>query len=683
MYFIKYNEIDLTNTVKVRDLEIPCLPNIEHSTINVFERRGNVYNGGSYNNRDIKLVLIIQKDTVEEYNEAVNDVKHTFYTTNECKLYCGDEHLYIWCVPVDDIIITELGRNTAECEINLVAYDPYWYSDEQEVVNNEDAKTFTVENKSDVSVSPIINIGFTKDTTFVQVENKNTGEKILIGGKPSKEGTTIKANATVLSDEMESTTGWVSTSAPIDKDRGTGGTIANTSNGNGICIGTLGSGDSIWKGACYKKNLSTAIKDFKVRVRMSHNSSGTNGDPEKPYENNSEVVTSGTKVTYYKVNTKSGLNLRKTASTKGTKLCTMPNGTKLYPTSISKGWAKVTYNGKTGYCSTSYLKKCVSDSTVTTTYCNYVVVKGSNIRSSASSSSAIKGYAPAGSVIRVKMSPLYPTSGDNKEKYFQMSKAFNGAKGYIYADNLVKASEYSVDYDYELNTADDKTGIVEVYGFSSNNVQLFKLSMNDDNEWYEFTYPRITKNGKEFLVDKTTAPEPKKVTNYDSNSKNVEKILSGKYGSWNEFYGELYIERVNNKWYAYVQKIKDGNVVKTIKSKTVTDTTNKNEKLSYIVIYLGTSGSQEKCSDMAVSFVNVKTATEIDNTVTYNFQEMEEGDILTIDNSIPEVRLNDVEVNELIDIGSQFFDLEVGENTIKVTSDDKPNVDVLWNNKYL
>ena len=129
--------------------------------------------------------------------------------------------------------------------------------------------------------------------------------------------------------------------------------------------------------------------------------------------------------------------------------------------------------------------------------------------------------------------------------------------------------------------------------------------MVDDNEFYEFTYPLIRKNGEDFLKDKTVAPEPKKVTTYNGSTKKVESILSGKYGSWNEFYGELYIERVKNKWYAYVSKIKNGEVVKTIKSSTITDKTNQDEELNYIVIYFGTIGSKEKASGMAITDINI------------------------------------------------------------------------------
>ena len=118
--------------------------------------------------------------------------------------------------------------------------------------------------------------------------------------------------------------------------------------------------------------------------------------------------------------------------------------------------------------------------------------------------------------------------------------------------------------------------------------------------------------------------------------------------------------------------------------KTVTDKENQDEELSYIVIYFGTTGNAEKASGMAITDINIYTATQIDNTQEYNFQEFEVGDMLTIDNSIPAVYLNDEERNDLIDVGSSFFALEPGDNVIKIASDDDvPNVDILWNNKYL
>ena len=687
MYYIKYNEIDLTDMVKVREVEIPSLPTIEHSSIDIFERDGGIYNGASYGTREIRLTFIIKPDNKNDYEDYVRDVKRAFYTKEEARLFCGDENLYMWCVPVDEMRIVELGEGCAEAEVNLVSYDPYWYSVDQQGMNNDDKKNFTVDNESDANVYPIIQVGFTKDTTFFQIRNRSTNETILIGGIPEKEKNTIKKNTRVLKDAMETTSGWSNTSAPIDAGRSTGGTLSVTSDGKGLMCGNFGSASdgAVWHGACYKKSIDTPIKDFKVRIRMKHNSTGVNGDPSHPYQNNTEPPISGSKKTYYKVTARSGLRLRKSASTSSAKLLTIPYGTKLTGT-VSKGWLKTTYNGKTGYCYAQYLKNVTSDDTVTSKERNYVTMKSTAIRASASKKATNKKTIPAGKCIRCYYDTKYPTTGkdDVKGKFYKLAKPYDGTTGYVWIENLVQANEYEVDYEPDIETADDKLGVVELYGFSANNVQLFKLSMVDDNEFYEFTYPLIRKNGEDFLKDKTVAPEPKKVTTYNGDTKKVKAILSGKYGSWNEFYGELYIERIKNKWYAYVSKIKEGEVVKTIKSKTVTDKDNQNEELSYIVIYFGTTGNAEKASGMAITDINVYTATKIEDNKEYNFQELEAGDMLTIDNSVPAVYLNDEERNDLIDVGSSFFPLEPGENYIKIASDDDvPNVDIMWNNKYL
>ena len=673
--------------VKVREVEIPSLPTIEHSSIDIFERDGGIYNGASYGTREIRLTFIIKPDDKNDYEDYVRDVKRAFYTKEEARLFCGDENLYMWCVPVDEMRIVELGEGCAEAEVNLVSYDPYWYSVDQQGMNNDDKKNFTVDNESDANVYPIIQVGFTKDTTFFQIRNRSTNETILIGGIPEKEKDTIKKNTRVLKDAMETTSGWSNTSAPIDAGRSTGGTLSVTSDGKGLMCGNFGSASdgAVWHGACYKKSIDTPIKDFKVRIRMKHNSTGVNGDPSHPYQNDTEPPISGSKKTYYKVTARSGLRLRKSASTSSAKLLTIPYGTKLTGT-VSKGWLNTTYNGKTGYCYAQYLKNVTSDDTVTSKERNYVTMKSTAIRASASKKATNKKTIPAGKCIRCYYDTKYPTTGkdDVKGKFYKLAKPYDGTTGYVWIENLVQANEYEVDYDPDIETADDKLGVVELYGFSANNVQLFKLSMVDDNEFYEFTYPLIRKNGEDFLKDKTVAPEPKKVTTYNGDTKKVKAILSGKYGSWNEFYGELYIERIKNKWYAYVSKIKEGEVVKKIKSKTVTDKDNQDEELSYIVIYFGTTGNAEKASGMAITDINVYTATKIEDNKEYNFQEFEAGDMLTIDNSVPAVYLNDEERNDLIDVGSSFFPLEPGENYIKIASDDDvPNVDIMWNNKYL
>ena len=706
MYYIKYNNIDLTDIVKVRSVEIPSLPSMEHSYINMFERDGNVYNGMSYNNRDIKLQLLIHPEDPDDYDAYVNDVKRAFYTKQEAKLYCGNEDLYMWCVPVNEVIITELGSYCAEAEISLIAYDPYWYSDIG-IMEVHDGKKFTVDNECDLPVYPLISVGFSgkdsdtdsdKHVTFIQIENQRNGEKILIGSLPSVSGEVIPKNTEILEDKMEVVTGWSSTTV---SNRDCGANLSVNDAENGLCCRNFGSaGDYKWHGACYQKQLNQEITDFKVRVRMKHNSTGKN-DPTYPYEDNPNTTTgkTGSKTYYYYVKPSVGLRLRKGPSTKYAKICTMPKGTKLKKLDKKNGWLKTEYKGKTGWCDASYLSYKVVDTTDDTTNKarNYVTNTSLAIRASASTKATNKCTIPTGKVIRCYYDKTYEyKTKEHTYKFYKLAKSYEDSKtgkkysGYVLYKKddkdpyLVHASDYKVEYDDDVDIADDKTGICEVYGFSEDGTELFCMGMYDDNEYYEFTYPLISKNGEDFVKDKTVAPDADTQVDYSDSGKKVEKVLSGRYGDWNEFFGELYIERVNNVWKAYVHKIKDDKVIKKTATKTATDKTNSKKDLKYIKIYMGTSGDTDKACTMSITHIEVKTATKIDNREYYTPQPFSSGDVLDIYTDIPAVYLNNEERNDLIDVGSSFFALEPGNNTIKVATDDKsPNFDISYTPKYL
>ena len=60
MYYLKYNGVDLTQLVKVREVNLPSLPSIEHSEIEMWEMDGNLFSSLSYGNREIEISAIIQ-----------------------------------------------------------------------------------------------------------------------------------------------------------------------------------------------------------------------------------------------------------------------------------------------------------------------------------------------------------------------------------------------------------------------------------------------------------------------------------------------------------------------------------------------------------------------------------------------------------------------------------------------
>ena len=438
------------------------------------------------------------------------------------------------------------------------------------------------------------------------------------------------------------------------------------------------------------KNLSKPVKNFKVRIRMEHNSTGTNGDPtvKTPYKNDPEYG-DGSYV-YYQPS--GAVNMRKSTSLKAQVLTKIPKGTKLEGTE-TQGFLKTTYKSYSGYVHLSVLKKYRGSTGKTVTQQNFVTTMSTPIRASAKKKSTNKGSIPIGKCIRCIVNPSYV---DEKAKitFYKLAKAYNGITGYVAKGNLVDASDYQIAYDKETyKTADDKTGICTIFGYSSDGTQLFSMNFIDDNNYYEFSYPLIRKNGTNFLKDKTKAPEPKKTTTYsEQNGKliaNKKYKLSGTYGSWNDFYGELYIERINNKWYAYVKKMTfdpPHSTTKTLSSKTVTDTTNSDKDLSYVVMYIGTTGDSAKACGMSIGHVEVKSdqSVEIENPGDTNWQGFEEGDAISIDCANATVELNRIDTPGIIDIASDFFNLLPGENTIKVVTDDSnPTITVMYDARYL
>ena len=679
MYYLKYNGIDLTQLVKVRDVVIPSLPSIEHNVIDMWEMDGNIFNSLSYNDREIELTAIIQPLDPNDRDIYVNDVKRAFFVREPQPLFLGDESRYIFAVPEGEVQITELGRGTCELEVTLLAYSPYWINKEVQISEFK-GKDGTVINGGDVPTTPIISIGVGGPTTFFQIEKKNTKERILIGELPRTEKETVKAKDEILLDNCQTTSGWVNSTAGIDAGCGTGGTLSVASSGRGICAGAFGSGNDTWKGACYRKSIGNSLKDFGVKVNFSFNSTGMNGDPTRVdtgYKDDIGNATSGSVSYSYTVKVNTTLNIRTGPGTNYKRIGSYRNGTVLTGTPTN-GWLKHNYNGQTAYCCMQYLTTNCVDNRTSDTVCNFVTNRITDIRTRPDGYSPSRMTLPVGTVIRCYVKEA-KKDDDSASRYRELYAPYNGCYGYVAIDDMTRASEFSVTYELQGETADDKQGKLQVYGFSSSGVQLFSLSVIDDSAWYEATYPVIKKNGKDFLYDVKYNDLQAKTKEVRSNDTvKYEEILSGAVGNWNDFEGELYIERKDDVWRAYIYKYNG----KTIESSYVKDSTNGNEKLSYLVIYIGTANA-EKPSGMAVNEIQVKSLGVVE-PAKHNIQQFDVGDVIEIDCGVPTVKLNGTEANNLVDIGSQFFDLDVGETAIKVASDDNNmTFGVIFNEKYL
>ena len=84
---------------------------------------------------------------------------------------------------------------------------------------------------------------------------------------------------------------------------------------------------------------------------------------------------------------------------------------------------------------------------------------------------------------------------------------------------------------------------------------------------------------------------------------------------------------------------------------------------------------------MSLQRLVVKNLTP-QNPEEVNIKKFQQGDVLMIEMYNNKVWLNDKPYND-IDIGSQFFSLETGENIIKISSDKGVHSSIMFNEKYL
>lgn len=676
----KYNDSYLEDICEIQDISEPLLTSRGIDTLDIKSVDGETYNGSKRNSYKIEITVLIDCDTQEEYNQKLKELKDIF-DVDEPKAFFKDEDKFIYAITDDEIIGEDKeALYSREFKISLFCPQPYYYSKDIKVFENEDDNfnTVIVANEGRKPVFPLISIGFSKDAYFAQVELKSTGEKILIGKYPELSLSNKNVSTKVLYNPCESVSDFIDSLASIDSDRTGGGNLTVTSSGAGVCMSSPGTGETIWKGVSKRLNLSKEVDEFELSCNMSHNSTGVSGDPTT-FKTDEETVTSGKKETYYKV-TCSSLNVRAGAGTKYKRIGSLSKGHKITNGTVTNGWVKFTYNSKTGYCSTDYLTTIVEDNTVKTTKKNFVTLESTPIRSSAARSSTRLAGIPTGTVVRCISSKKYKDP-DGQRDYYKMDKAYNGKIGYVCVANLVEAGNAKIEYaEGEMKeTADDKVGIIELYGFDVNGQRLFVLGMYDDNKWYEYTYPKCKIGSRVVLKDNTIVPDPKKIYKVsESDGDTTIKVtnqLSGRLGNWNEFWGTWTISRkkINGayRWNVEIKKIKDGTITKTQKTLDIKYSDLPTEKLAYVVLYIGTTGAIEKSSGMALSHIEcseINPIAEIEENIAY----FSEGDILEIDSdNTRNVYLNGIERNDLVDIGSRFFKLDVGEEEINVYSNDE------------
>lgn len=699
--YFEFNDNIINDIAIVYEIDKPSLSKKQIDTINVPSRHGELFNGCSYEPIEVTVSMLIQGDDELDYKDRLKTLHEIFKTTKEVKVAFSEDK-FLFGIVSDEFRPVNKTKLSSYATIKIICHIPYCYSNDLKLFNTEDDnKSIIVVNEGGEPALPFISIGFSKDTHYVQLENVETGQRILVGAYPSLSLTSVKDKSLILHDDCTTLINWSQSGASIDSNRSSNGTFGITDSGNAICLATMGDGTTAWKGACIKtNNLIEELDEFSVQAYFSHNSTGKNGDPTildiKSDTTTGEV---GEETIYYEV-TATSLNVRSGAGTKYKKIGALKKGSKITNYTLEKGWIKFQYtSSKTGYVSGDYCKKVTKTNKVSVEIQNMIVVssgKGNvNLRSTPHYSGKLVTTIKTGEAVRViKYKYADKDKDGNVRYYYKLAKKYKDKyAGYICTGNLKSASAVSVDYDYssDATIADDKTGVISLYLFDINGSRLAKIEFIDEQQYFEYTKPLVQIGNKIVLQDTTKVPKPNSSTVDDNGTLKTTNYLSGKLGDYNEFYGKVTLKRYKENgqyvWDVVLQKIVDGVVKKTTATHDIKYTDLPTNKLAYAVLYIGTSASTmvKSCAmsltDLKIYNLNPTDGTEVVENNKIYFQE---GDILDIDFNTRSAYLNHDECNDIVDIGSRFFNVGTGDTEIKFNSDDNGlNADVIFRENWI
>lgn len=660
MFKVQYANLPLHDYVNIREIKRTLMPPRENFTKTIPAMHGEFYMGYKYGSKKIVLTCDVGASNRVELMEKLGDLAFILDVKYPSKFIASDmPDRYNYAVINGTIDIDEIILSNGKFNLEFMCYDPITYAIDIDEFFDDGSHTMKVLNSGTTDAYPMVSVAFNNPAYFFQCTNRYTGDTVLVGTPKNVDKTDYTFDPKVLRDSCETLTGWNTVGNIVDNAT-VNGSLSINAGGWGIYCNNVGSGDG-WHGGARRKNLGQELKDFRVQVKMQHNSLG---DLNQTGAGSTAPAISG----QYEITANPSLRIRQGRGTNTKQIGSIPKGKVVSVTDIQNNWGKVTYNGVTGYISMEYTKKYTTSTSTSTSSASYKITANPSLRIRSGRGTNYKqvGSIPYGKTVSVS---------DIKSNWGKVT--YNGKTGYI---SMQYAQKQSTSRDSEYGSAEENLGRLEVYGFDKNGQKLFKFAMKDTEQYYEYSEPIIEIGSNEILNDKKKCPAPKTKTEKDGDKDITTNINSGAFGDWNDFVGWFTIERTteNGKvyWNCKVEKLDNGGkVCQTLTSGKLSNASYPTGNLTNLVIFIGGYGNADPVEIMTINEVYV------DNLATppkpeENKPIFNNGDELVIDFNTQKVYKNGLSLMDELDIGSVFFELPVGTTEITCRSEDK-SMDVI------
>lgn len=657
MFKVEYANLPLHDYVTVREIKRTVMPPRQNFLKSIPAMHGDFYMGYKYSSKKIILECDISASNRVELLEKMGDLAFILDTKYPSKLIASDmPDKYNYAVIEGSIDVDQIVLSNGKFNLEFICYDPITYSIEPDYFYDNGSHKMQITNSGTTDAYPIINVAFNNPAYFFQCTNTFTGDTVLVGTPSNVDKQNYTFNPEVLRDNCETLEGWDVVGNIVDSAE-VNGSLSINAGGYGIYCNNFGSGNG-WHGGARRKNLGQELKDFRVKVKMEHNSLG---DLNGTGAGSNPPATSGGATVEYKCTAEPSLRIREGRGTNYKQIGSIPKNKVVNISDIQNGWGKVTYNSVTGYVSMDYLTKTTN--TTSSANGNYKINASPSLRIRSGRGTNYKqvGSIPNGKIVSIT---------DISQNWGKVS--YGGKTGYV---SMQYAIKQNTSRESEYGSAEENLGRLEVYGFDKNGQKLFKFAMKDTDQYYEYSEPSIEIGSKLVLDDGKKCPAPKTITEKEGDKDITKPIESGAFGSWNNFVGWFTIERVTeggkNYWSCKVEKLdSSGKVCETINSNRLSDGSFPTTNLTNLVIFIGGHSQSVPVEIMNINEVYVDNLSEPPKPEE-NKPILKKGDELTIDFNTQKIYKNGLNFMSELDIGSVFFECPVGTSSITCRSEDK------------
>lgn len=253
---VYYADVRINDLIKVLNVKRSILPPRENYSYDVPNRHGSYYGGYRYLPREIEVEFMILNRNV---NESMRMLAWMLNMDEPSILRFSDEPNRYYYAVIDGATDIERVSKHGEGSLTFLCLDPFSYSSiDQHFSYNPTEKNFIISNEGTAPARPRFDITFSGDCGYLALVSPNG--VIQIGNPKEVDGIVIPPSETLLSDPMETTSGWtVNTGGKVltsgAKIQGTVKTVGNPA--YGITANSYGAATEGWHGMTIRKNLPT------------------------------------------------------------------------------------------------------------------------------------------------------------------------------------------------------------------------------------------------------------------------------------------------------------------------------------------------------------------------------------------------------------------------------------------